>query len=61
MTRKHFEAIAEHMNTFWLELDSGSRTENYFDYLVEVLSDEFKAMNPNFDRARFKEAVYKED
>ena len=58
MTKKHFIAIAEDLNRFWLEIPAEDKLNNYFTDLVGTLAYTFEQQNPRFDRERFFAAVY---
>lgn len=61
MTRKHFEAIASQLNSFWLELPETGEINKKFEWLVNDLIEEFQKVNPSFDPNRFRSAVYSDE
>ena len=58
MSRKHYKALAEILNTYTAASRPGTLHEHdAFDRLVENMASMFATDNPNFDRNRFYAAV----
>ena len=56
MTRKHFELIAQTLN----KAHQHDHNKNVVQAIAFDLSVKFQDINPNFDQARFVEAVTKD-
>ena len=56
MTKKHFELIAQTLN----KAHQHDHNKNVVQAIAFDLSVKFQDINPNFDQARFVEAVTKE-
>jgi len=61
MSRKHYIAVAEHLNSVWVELDPGSKLDQAFMGMVDNLCWEFQSDNAHFDKERFVKAVTRDD
>jgi hypothetical protein len=58
MSRKHYKALAEIINTYTAASRPGTLHEHdAFDRLVENMASMFATDNPNFDRNRFYAAI----
>ena len=57
MTKKHFELIAQTLNT----AHKNTHCKGVIEIIAIDLSDKFLEANPNFDQTRFLEAVIQED
>ena len=65
MTKKHFELIAQTLNKAYTIASPGSASHhhsvmNVVEAIAFDLSVKFQDLNPNFDQARFVEAVTKD-
>jgi hypothetical protein len=56
MTKKHFELIAQTLN----KAHQNDGNKNVVEAIAFDLSVKFQDLNPNFDQARFVEAVTKD-
>jgi hypothetical protein len=57
MTKKHFELIAQTLNKAY----KNDGNKNVVEAIAFELSVKFQDLNPNFNQARFVEAVIQED
>tara|TARA_B100000085_G_scaffold206883_1_gene190621 strand:- start:79 stop:252 length:174 start_codon:yes stop_codon:yes gene_type:complete len=57
MTKKHFELIAQTLNT----AHKNTHCKNVIEAIAFDLADKFQTVNSNFDQTRFVEAVTQED
>ena len=59
MSKKHYTAIADVLNRWYLYYGDDSPQEiTVIDLLAQDFADVFAADNPNFDANRFADAVY---
>lgn len=58
MSKKHYTAIADVLNRWYLYFDDAPQEMTVIDVLTQDLADVFAADNPNFDANRFTSAVY---